>query len=496
MVAKTDPFTTEEHWKLFYEFCYWELKAGGPDPHMKLSIEMSRGQSLEEQLWRAGCYIAVYNAPFGEAIWRNWSWSRINKEPEYLYPWLVDNWKKIVTRRERRCVRKPLWMNDYLHGYAEFVRQYPKLLEATKGLSKFERYERLSEGALEVPRLGRYVALKLMEFLIELCGADAELPDLRPKGGWSPREMLSVLWPEHKEVGLRDDRQELLDLTNQVAEKTRQRLIKEYNLELSMFDLQVLLCDYKQSWKSMRQYPGRSIDSELAYCREAEKLWGFKSEVWEARKKLFLPQNLGELQGWEGPREECAQALRTYKYTWTDTNYNFMATKDFSRPAPRISTIGPKPEGLGRIHPILEGRLYQSCSWAKFSVEQRKAIVNYLGITGIVTLWKGEPDHSEIVDWFCASPIPDGKVVSKEVENVAAQVRSHLDNGGRIVVMCHAGRNRSGLISALTVRGLLRCSGEKAVELVRAKRPRAIANEAFETYITGLPVLPAKGLLF
>ena len=58
---------------------------------------------------------------------------------------------------------------------------------------------------------------------------------------------------------------------------------------------------------------------------------------------------------------------------------------------------------------------------------------------------------------------------------------------GAVVIHCRAGRNRSGLLSALVVRELLRIDGARALAHVQQARPRAIANEAFADYLKELP---------
>lgn len=473
-------FTTEEHWKFFAEFVKWETRAGGPDPHLLLAAHLSKDCSLVEKYWRAGCYIAVYNAPFGEAIWRAWSWERFCSEPEALLPWLQENWSKIVTRRERRCVRRPEWMHQYLVSYGDWVRRLPEELQELQGLGPEERYEALWEKVLEVNRLGRYVALKLLEFYRVCCDVDAVLPDLRPKGGWSPRQTLGDLWPGNQVVATEDDSPEVLALANRLTSQTQARLAGDFGLSIDKFKLQVLLCDYKQSWKGRRQYPGRSIDSEQLYAYQAEALWGIPSETWGARQELFARAHLGELQGWLGPRERAAHALADHHYTWSDLCYDYVLTRDFAQPVARANA---PVASSARVHPILDGRLYQSGSWNELSVERQQAFVKEHKITGVVSLWRGEKPH-KVVGWHWAVPIADGKALPiSRIEEVVEEVVRRLRVGERLVVMCHAGRNRSALINALVVRKILGCSGKEAVRYVQHRRPNSLANPDFHRHV-------------
>jgi hypothetical protein len=77
-------------------------------------------------------------------------------------------------------------------------------------------------------------------------------------------------------------------------------------------------------------------------------------------------------------------------------------------------------------------------------------------------------------------------------KDAAVKVRRHLDRGRRVLVTCHAGLNRSGLISAMAMmlppsQGA-RCGrtpsclrSSEAIYLVRAARgPMALSNKEFE----------------
>jgi len=56
----------------------------------------------------------------------------------------------------------------------------------------------------------------------------------------------------------------------------------------------------------------------------------------------------------------------------------------------------------------------------------------------------------------------------------------------RVLVTCHRGLNRSGLVVALALRGLKGWSGARALEYVRSKRPGALFNPGFAAYLTSL----------
>jgi hypothetical protein len=84
-----------------------------------------------------------------------------------------------------------------------------------------------------------------------------------------------------------------------------------------------------------------------------------------------------------------------------------------------------------------------------------------------------------IADGLLKDPAPLHAIVSE-----ALALRR--ETGGAILTYCRAGRNRSGLMSALLLMELTGCDGEQAVERVRAGRPNALANPHLVTYLQSL----------
>jgi protein-tyrosine phosphatase len=82
----------------------------------------------------------------------------------------------------------------------------------------------------------------------------------------------------------------------------------------------------------------------------------------------------------------------------------------------------------------------------------------------------------------------DGSPMTKEeaVEAVraAGRVIRNLNSGLRTLVTCFAGRNRSGLITALVLCKGLRMKPDQAISAIRAARgPDAFRNSYFETFL-------------
>lgn len=73
-------------------------------------------------------------------------------------------------------------------------------------------------------------------------------------------------------------------------------------------------------------------------------------------------------------------------------------------------------------------------------------------------------------------------VATRAAEEVARRWR----RGERVLVTCMAGRNRSGLVSALALKRLGGMSGHKALRHVQAMRPNALSNPDFAQFLSTL----------
>ncbi len=59
-------------------------------------------------------------------------------------------------------------------------------------------------------------------------------------------------------------------------------------------------------------------------------------------------------------------------------------------------------------------------------------------------------------------------------------------SGKNVLISCMAGRNRSGLVTALTLHLLFGLSGQEAREFIRAKVPHALTNPHFNRFLDGV----------
>lgn len=309
---------TEQHWKYFHEYCKYEKMTGGPDPHITCAAEMCKGLPYREQVWRILVYMGVYNVPTAELLWTEWPSQRYMRHSYDLLAWLENNWRGLEFRRERRTVRSPEKLFAYLSSYDQMCRDLVDLRGAP--------FEVVWEWTKNLPHVGRYAAIKLTELWYRRGMIAHRIPDLRAKGGWSPREGLGLLVGAENLPDPKDDSRDAVARTEEMAVEVRHRLYVGYELDLNDYEYEVLLCNYKSSAKTQRHYPGRSLDSELGYEAKIQELWPDRpspSEHMRVRRRLFPEWALGEIQGWSGVRKELGSMLHNSGVTWSDFLYKY-----------------------------------------------------------------------------------------------------------------------------------------------------------------------------
>jgi hypothetical protein len=332
-----------DHWQQFHDFCYLDKKAGGPDPHMVCTgqIAKQRGLGQAESAWLGACYVSVYNVPTALVINRRFPTAGSALDRMEVEAWLLDNWAGITFRRERKAVRSVEKLARCLSSAASYCLDVEGRLaawmSAPTSASQYEAaYADVCGG---VYGWGRYNGQKWIEYGRRYCDFPVRVHDVRAKDGWSPRHALGLLYPEHRPL-LEDggDGPDAVREVEALAADARDTLAVVYGLELDFFELQVLLCDYKQCWVGRRQYPGRSQDSELDYVSKIAPHWGRDvfAEQFAARRVVAPRWALGELNGWEGVRKPLGAVLRDHGYTWSDSLYLWSASAaNLNSPAPR-----------------------------------------------------------------------------------------------------------------------------------------------------------------
>jgi len=140
------------------------------------------------------------------------------------------------------------------------------------------------------------------------------------------------------------------------------------------------------------------------------------------------------------------------------------------------------------IYTVIPGRLFQCAEFINKPIEHKLGALMSHKIDVVINVYKHRDEElEEYLYRYWYDPIPDGKSFDPKVVLIIAHEATELIRHGHVVLVhCHAGRNRSGLVSALIAREYLGISGAAAMELVRTRRPRAIDNQYFEDFLKEL----------
>lgn len=280
-------------WKSFAKFCAKELATGGPDPQIAMLEALSKDRPLNQRIWLIGCYGSHHCVPSAYLVWSRWSARRVIEKPKSFARWLEDHWDGLPVRPEMRSHRMVEKRAKCLTDFAVLAQSYePK---------RWKSYdEAWIESQKEVKFYARYMAIKVLEMLHRFGDSShLKLPDMRAKGGWSPRQTLGMLWSEHADTlqDRNDNSPGTIALVESVFGKTREILRGKYDVRVSNFQLQVLLCEYKE-WRDGGYYPGASLDEELEYIALSRRVFGKDAvaPLFKVRKQIFPHENLKELR--------------------------------------------------------------------------------------------------------------------------------------------------------------------------------------------------------
>lgn len=441
-----------------------ELATGGPDPQVRLVAEATRRLDVDPD-WAAGCFVATYTCAGGAAIWGTWSAEQALTYPAELERWLRDHWAGVPVRRERRAVWRADKLATSLVSYARWAHdRLPALREAPY----VDLYDAIDA---EVAFFGRYAAMKVLETLHLAGRVAASQVDIRPRGAWSPRKTLALLYePAH---AYRSDAPLDLAEAHELAKHAHDAL----DGRATWFQVETLLCNFRQALDG--KYPGRSHDRELGHWLKAEAHWGPQLRDWlpfyDLRRELFPAHCLGEVGGWRGARGALEEQWRSHY--------------------------------AGRVQALPEREKRARSSEAGSSASRRRVpgtwqvrdrllvsktptvdVLERVGATAVISLSRKGVEAEAVGDrWHWHVPIPDGRRVDAALVESIAQTAAGLHVVGHTVVLhCLAGRNRSALVAALVLRRLEGLTGEAALEEVRRLRPRALANPVFEELLRGL----------
>ena len=312
-------------------FCQRKKAVNGPDVHMK-AAGFGTEDAGDELPWRLAVYNNFCSTPSAAVVWANWTWDDVWGDGDNeLENWIRQNWKGIPIRQNRRPARS-----------------VPKLTRSLKTLADWMcddfgdlpniSYEEAWKSLDSVYTWGRYVKIKYLETCRLFLGPEyAHLiaPNIHGAGGWSPRRALGILYPEYAMIvanKARNDKQTLA-FTHSLADDVRAYVTDNW-IEVSTYELEALLCNYRQTLSTGKTfYVGRTIDSELEYQQKIESYWGEDPyrgtfDFYDARRKAFPKETLGEENGWDGVRADLSPLLRENNIVWSDTVFCYNASKE------------------------------------------------------------------------------------------------------------------------------------------------------------------------
>lgn len=298
------------HRELFIDFCKKEVGVGGPDPQMKILGELCKGVSFRDKMMLAGLYAIIYDVSSAE-----YAWNMLLKDNTTIESFVNDHWDSLVIRTERRCVRTKL-------NFIECVRAYSKWSSLRK--HRYVRYrgrklyDYMWNETTSLPYIGRYSGIKLLRAIRECAGIPIVEYDIRPKDAWSPRAALGLLYPKHADK--LNDKSTNVEFVHGIS--TKALSLVNY-LGVGYYELQALLCEYRETLKGNRFYPGRSHDEVLENFYQKKNLRG-ETGIFSARRKLFPKECLGEYGNrWKGVRKPLQATWKDHGYIWCDLLYEY-----------------------------------------------------------------------------------------------------------------------------------------------------------------------------
>lgn len=324
--------TPEDHFRGLAEFIVGVDRAGGTTPHVAMTVEsMNREDDLLDKLWWAGCYALAYNWPTAERIHTEWGPASGIDEPKFVQ-WLELNWAGVPIRKERKAIyRKPF--------FAESAAAYLRLAQAMANNTDWPQDYQSAYDLFNTRTryMGRYIAIRWLEVMRRAFDLPWAMPDVRADGGQHPRKAMALIYPEDAPALLGGNSARELRVTDRAAERLLLDLYLEYEIKTDYYELQSLLCEMKQAVLSRKQYPGKSIDTEMDYFKKVQAHWGdsMPTDFWSVRAACFPEWSLGEKSGWWGVRPELGALMADHQITWSDSLYDYGSTADFSQPVRR-----------------------------------------------------------------------------------------------------------------------------------------------------------------
>jgi hypothetical protein len=290
------------HWPLFRKFIRAEKAVGGPDCQFTLMLEHAKRHAGDlpphDMMWLIGCYGAHHCAMPAYEVFNAFRYEDVLDHPRRLRSWLKEHWRALPVRREMRSHRMLDKRWKCLVDFAHYARS---------NRWKCGTFDEVwDDSQKQVKFYGRYMAIKVLELMYRTVRPDMPSIDIRAQHAWSPRAAMALLYPEHADwIG---DRKRNDPETVCRVEKFARKIYRdlhEHDIDVSYFELQGLLCNYKEMLYG-RFYPGAGHDEDIEYMREYARDFD-SAPWWKTRARIFDHRYLGEINGWDGLRPEIGQ---------------------------------------------------------------------------------------------------------------------------------------------------------------------------------------------
>lgn len=298
------------HWPTFAEFVTNELASGGPDQQLPFLAYLLRDQDKKEQVWCGGCYGAHHVVLSAWVLWKEFRPEEVAADTTRLEDWLADHWHVLPIRPEMRSHRMLGKRVRCLQDFAKYALGHQRM----EAMSYNEVWD---DSIKRVKYYNRYMASKVLDIWRRTAYPHLVAPRIEMDGAWSPRMTVSLLFPDEPILAERENKTKAaLALAEVYANKVKQQLLDVYGIDIDYFQLQVLLCEYRELLNGTF-YNGKSLDEELDYINKNPQ-FDVRDEFLSARQALFPQWALGELNGWHGERPELLLSFPVYGHIWSD----------------------------------------------------------------------------------------------------------------------------------------------------------------------------------
>jgi hypothetical protein len=249
----------------------------GHQPGLWKRVAEDMGMSKEERLWLA--FLAVGYSHEGS------TWVAYNRPG-------VRTRKKLPPADLKIAI---LRRNLYGGRITQHFQELYKIRSFTKWLHGVKKWPDLIKKLKTIYGNGNWAAYTTAETLVTVADLDIQADETGFVNNTGPRKALELLGFEPSERGV-------LGLLAK---------LRDYGVDVPVQLLETVMC-YWQNLQKGKFYIGRSIDRQQNQIEYAEEAGVDCDCLWEARRKVFRLETLGEVNGWPGLDKE---RLKHYKRT-------------------------------------------------------------------------------------------------------------------------------------------------------------------------------------